>query len=54
MRRPSIVARLLFGLALITVMLAIPAVIWPLILAAAVSAGRLTFTARALRVMLTL
>ena len=38
---------------LITVMLAIPVLIWPVILAAAASAVRLTFTARALRAVLT-
>jgi hypothetical protein len=38
---------------LITVSLAIPAMIWPVILAAAASATRLTFTARTLRPMLT-
>jgi hypothetical protein len=38
---------------LITVMLAIPVLIWPLILAAAASAARLTFSARALRAVLT-
>jgi hypothetical protein len=37
---------------LITVPLAIPAVIWPMILAMAASAARLTFTARALRPVL--
>jgi uncharacterized membrane protein len=38
---------------LITVMLAIPVLIWPVILAAAASAARLTFSARALRALLT-
>jgi hypothetical protein len=38
---------------LITVMLAIPMLIWPVILAAAASAARLTFSARALRAVLT-
>ena len=38
---------------LITVMLAIPVLIWPVILAAAASAARLTFSARALRAVLT-
>jgi hypothetical protein len=38
---------------LITVMLAIPALIWPVILAAAASAARLAFSARALRAVLT-
>ena len=38
---------------LITVMLAIPVLIWPMILAAAASAARLTFSARALRTVLT-
>jgi hypothetical protein len=41
------------GVMLITVMLAIPVLIWPVILAAAASAARLTFSARALRVILT-
>jgi hypothetical protein len=38
---------------LITVMLAIPVLIWPVILAAAASTARLTFSARALRAVLT-
>jgi len=38
---------------LITVMLAIPVLIWPVILAATASAARLTFSARALRAVLT-
>ena len=38
---------------LITVMVAIPVLIWPVILAAAASAARLTFSARALRAVLT-
>jgi hypothetical protein len=38
---------------LITVMLAAPVLIWPVILAAAASAARLIFTARALRPVLT-
>ena len=38
---------------LIAVVLAIPVLIWPVILAAAASAARLTFTARALRAVLT-
>jgi hypothetical protein len=37
---------------LITVVLAVPVLIWPVILAAAASAARLTFTARALRAVL--
>ena len=37
------------GVMLIAVVLAIPVLIWPVILAAAASAARLTFTARALR-----
>jgi len=41
------------GVMLITVMLAIPVLIWPVILAVAASAARLTFTARALRAVLT-
>jgi len=41
------------GVMLITVMLAVPVLIWPVILAAAASAVRLTFTARALRAVLT-
>jgi hypothetical protein len=41
------------GVMLITVMLAIPVLIWPVILAAAASAARLIFSARALRVILT-
>jgi hypothetical protein len=41
------------GVMLITVMLAIPVLIWPVILAAVASAARLTFTARALRAVLT-
>ena len=38
---------------LITAMVAIPVLIWPVILAAAASAARLTFSARALRAVLT-
>ena len=38
---------------LIAVMVAIPVLIWPVILAAAASAARLTFSARALRAVLT-
>jgi hypothetical protein len=38
---------------LITVMVAIPVLVWPVILAAAASAARLTFSARALRAVLT-
>jgi hypothetical protein len=38
---------------LITVTLAAPVLIWPVILAAAASAARLIFTARALRPVLT-
>jgi hypothetical protein len=38
---------------LITVMLAIPVLIWPVLLAVAAGAVRLTFTARALRPFLT-
>jgi uncharacterized membrane protein len=38
---------------LITVMLAIPVLIWPVTLAAAASTARLTFSARALRAVLT-
>ena len=38
---------------LITVMVAIPVLIWPVVLAAAASAARLTFSARALRAVLT-
>ena len=38
---------------LITVMVAIPVPIWPVILAAAASAARLTFSARALRAVFT-
>ena len=38
---------------LIAVVLAIPVLIWPVILAAAASAARLTFSARALRTILT-
>jgi hypothetical protein len=41
------------GVMLIAVVLAIPVLIWPVILAAAASAARLTFTARALRAVLT-
>ena len=41
------------GVMLITVVLAIPVLIWPVILASAASAARLTFTARALRAVLT-
>ena len=41
------------GVMLITVMLAIPVLIWPVILAAAASAVRLTFTVRALHTVLT-
>ena len=41
------------GVMLIAVVLAIPVLIWPVILAAAASAARLTFSARALRVILT-
>ena len=37
---------------LITIMLAAPAVIWPVIMAAAASAARITFTARTLRSVL--
>ena len=37
---------------LITIMLAAPAVIWPIIMAAAASAARITFTARTLRSVL--
>ena len=38
---------------LITVMVAIPVLIWPVILAAAASAARLALSARALRAVLT-
>jgi hypothetical protein len=41
------------GVMLIAVVLAIPVPIWPVILAAVASAARLTFTARALRAVLT-
>lgn len=41
------------GVMLITAVLAIPVLIWPVILAAAASTGRLTFTVRALRAVLT-
>jgi hypothetical protein len=41
------------GAMLIAVVLAIPVLIWPVILAAAASAIRLTFSARAMRVILT-
>ena len=41
------------GVMLIAVVLAVPVLIWPVILAAAASAARLTFTARALRAVLT-
>ena len=41
------------GVMLIAVVLAIPVLIWPVILAAAASAARLTFTAQALRAVLT-
>ena len=41
------------GVMLIAVALAVPVLIWPVILAAAASAARLTFTARALRAVLT-
>ena len=41
------------GIMLITVVLAIPVLIWPVILAAAASVARLTFSARALRAVLT-
>jgi len=41
------------GVMLIAVVLAIPVLIWPVILAAAASAARLAFTARALRAVLT-
>ena len=37
---------------IITIMLAAPAVIWPIIVAAAASAARITFTARTLRSVL--
>jgi hypothetical protein len=40
------------GVMLITVMLAMPVLIWPVTLAAAASAARLTFAARALRTVL--
>jgi hypothetical protein len=41
------------GVMLIAVVLAVPVLIWPVVLAAAASAARLTFSARALRVILT-
>jgi hypothetical protein len=41
------------GVMLIAVMFAIPVLIWPVVLAATASAARLTFTARALRTVLT-
>lgn len=41
------------GVMLITAVLAIPVLVWPVILAAAASIARLTFTARALRAVLT-
>ena len=41
------------GVMLIAVVLAIPVLIWPVVLASAASAARLTFTARALRAVLT-
>ena len=41
------------GVMLIAVALAIPVLIWPVVLASAASAARLTFTARALRAVLT-
>ena len=41
------------GVMLVAVVLAVPVLIWPVILAAAASAARLTFTARALRAVLT-
>jgi hypothetical protein len=41
------------GVMLIAAVLAIPALAWPVILAAAASIARLTFTARALRAVLT-
>jgi hypothetical protein len=41
------------GVMLIAVVLAIPVLIWPVMLAAAASAARLTFSARALRMILT-
>ena len=41
------------GVMLIAAVLAIPVLIWPVILASAASAARLTFTARALRAVLT-
>ena len=41
------------GVMLIAVVFAIPVLIWPVILAAAASAARLTFSARALRTILT-
>ena len=40
------------GVLLVAVVLAVPVLIWPVILAAAASAARLTFTARALRAVL--
>jgi hypothetical protein len=40
------------GVMLVAVVLAVPVLIWPVILAAAASAARLTFTARALRAVL--
>jgi hypothetical protein len=41
------------GVMLITAVLAIPVLVWPVILAAAASIARLTCTARALRAVLT-
>ena len=41
------------GVMLITAVLAFPVLVWPVILAAAASIARLTFTARALRAVLT-
>lgn len=41
------------GVMLVAVVVAVPVPIWPVILAAAASAARLTFTARALRAVLT-
>ena len=41
------------GVMLITAVLAIPVLVWPVILAATASVARLTFTARALRAVLT-
>ena len=41
------------GVMLIAAVLAIPVLVWPVILAAAASVARLTFTARALRAVLT-